>query len=311
MARPSLLDYRAPMKFLVFGLGYSALHVAQRLQVAGAQVTATVRSRVKAEGLAPAGITARVFSPDHVDAVIADDIAASEAILVSIPPGESGDPVLAAFRDRIVAAPNLRWVGYLSTVGVYGDHAGGWVDETTPLGAGKPRSQNRVTAEQDWLTVAAANTIAVQIFRLSGIYGPGRNQLAQLAAGTARRIVKPGQVFNRIHVADIAAVIEASLARPRSGGIYNVTDNEAAPPQDVVAFAAGLCGVTPPPEIPYEAAELSPMARSFYSESRRIRNDLIREELGVSLRYPTYREGLTALRALGEGPVTPDGAKRV
>ena len=310
MARPSLLDYRARMKLLVFGLGYSALHVAQRLQVAGARVSATVRSRAKAAGLAPAGITARVFSPDLTDDAIADDIAASEAILVSIPPGESGDPVLAAFADRIAAAPNLRWVGYLSTVGVYGDHAGGWVDETTPLGAGKQRSQNRVTAEQDWLGFGAANDIAVQIFRLSGIYGPGRNQLAQLAAGTARRIVKPGQVFNRIHVADIAAVIEASLARPRAGGIYNVTDNEAAPPQDVVAFAARLCGLEPPPEVPFEVAELSPMARSFYSESRRIRNDLIREELGVSLRYPTYREGLTALRALGEGPAARDGAQR-
>ncbi|MEP6837644.1 MAG: SDR family oxidoreductase [Bradyrhizobium sp.] len=289
------------MNLLVFGLGYSALHISQRLQVSGAGVTATVRTRAKAEGLAPAGITARVFSPDHIDEAIADDIAASHAILVSIPPGES-DPVLESFADRIAAAPNLRWIGYLSTVGVYGDHGGGWVDETTPLGAGKQRSQNRVTAEQDWLAFGTANTIAVQIFRLSGIYGPGRNQLAQLAAGTARRIVKPGQVFNRIHVADIAAVIEASLARPRPGGIYNVTDNEAAPPQDVVAFAAKLCGVAPPPEIPFEAAQLSPMARSFYSESRRIRNALIREELGVTLQYPTYREGLTALRALGEGP---------
>jgi nucleoside-diphosphate-sugar epimerase len=295
------------MKLLLFGLGYSALHISQRLQASGARVTATVRSRAKAEELTQVGITARVFSPDHADAEIADDIAVSDAILVSVPPGESSDPVLASFAGRIAAASNLRWVGYLSTVGVYGDHAGGWVDETTPLGAGKQRSQNRVTAEQDWLTFGTANDIAVQIFRLSGIYGPGRNQLAQLAAGTARRVVKPGQVFNRIHVADIAAVIEASLARPRPGGIYNVTDNEAAPPQDVVAFAARLCGLEPPPEIPFEAAELSPMARSFYSESRRIRNARIREELGVTLQYPTYREGLTALRALGEGPAASDG----
>ena len=297
------------MKLLVFGLGYSALHTAQRLQVSGARVTATVRSRAKAEGLAQAGITARVFSPDHVDEAIADDIAASEAILVSIPPGESGDPVLASFADRIAAAPNLRWIGYLSTVGVYGDHAGGWVDETTPLGAGQQRSQNRVTAEQDWLAFGAANNIAVHIFRLSGIYGPGRNQLAQLAAGTARRIVKPGQIFNRIHVADIAAVIEASLARPRPGGIYNVTDNEAAPPQDVVAFAARLCGVEPPPEIPFEAAELSPMARSFYSESRRIRNELIREELGVTLALSDLSRRVDRLRALGEGPAAGDASK--
>ena len=286
------------MKLLVFGLGFSARHVAQRLQIAGAHVTATVRSRAKADGLAQAGITARVFSPDHVDAQIADDVAASDAILISVPPGESGDPVLASFAAPIAAAPNLRWVGYLSTVGVYGDHAGNWVDETTPTTPGKGRSRIRTGAEQAWLALGA------HVFRLSGIYGPGRNQLVQLASGTARRIVKPGQIFNRIHVADIAAVIEASLARPRPDGIYNVTDNEPAPPQDVVAFAARLCGLEPPAEIPFERAELSPMARSFYSENRRVRNALIREELGVTLSYPTYREGLTALRALGEGPGT-------
>jgi nucleoside-diphosphate-sugar epimerase len=298
MAWPSILNYRAFMKLLVFGLGFSARHVAQRLQIAGAHVTATVRSRAKADGLAQAGITARVFSPDHVDAQIADDIAASDAILISVPPGESGDPVLASFAAPIAAAPNLRWVGYLSTVGVYGDHAGNWVDETTPPTPGNGRSRLRTTTEQAWLALGA------HVFRLSGIYGPGRNQLVQLASGTARRIVKPGQIFNRIHVADIAAVIEASLARPRPDGIYNVTDNEPAPPQDVVAFAARLCGLEPPAEIPFERAELSPMARSFYSENRRVRNALIREELGVTLSYPTYREGLTALRALGEGPGT-------
>src|SRR5882757_795725 len=284
------------MKLLVFGFGFSALHVVQRLQISGAQVTATVRGRAKADGLAQAGITARVFSPEHVDAEIMEDIAASDAILISVPPGESGDPVLASFAARIAAAPNLRWIGYLSTVGVYGDHAGNWVDETTPTTSGEARLRIRTAAEQAWLTLGA------HVFRLSGIYGPGRNQLVQLASGTARRIVKPGQIFNRIHVADIAAVIEASLARPRPGGIYNVTDNEPAPPQDVVAFAAKLCGLEPPAEIPFERAELSPMARSFYSENRWVRNALIREELGVTLKYPTYREGLTALRALGDGP---------
>jgi len=286
------------MKLLVFGLGFSALHAAQRLQASGAQVTATVRTPAKVESLSPSGIAARIFSPEHTDADIAQDIAMSDAILVSIPPGETGDPVLAAFADAIAAAPNLRWIGYLSTIGVYGDHGGGWVDETTPTTPGKGRTRLRTTAEQAWLALGA------HVFRLSGIYGPGRNQLVQLAAGTARRIVKPGQIFNRIHVADIAAVIEASLARPRPGGIYNVADNEPAPPQDVVAFAARLCGREPPPEIPFERAELSPMARSFYSESRRIRSELIRNELGVSLLYPTYREGLIALRALGEGPPT-------
>lgn len=291
-----MFNYRARMKLLVFGLGFSALHAAQRLQLSGAKVTATVRSRAKADGLAQAGITARVFSPEHIDQEIADDIAGSDAILVSVPPGETGDPVLASFAKAIAAAPNLRWLGYLSTVGVYGDHGGGWVDETTPTAPGKGRSRLRTTAEQAWLALDA------HVFRLAGIYGPGRNQLVQLASGAARRIVKPGQTFNRIHVADIAAVIEASLARPRPGAIYNVADNEPAPPQDVVAFAARLCGLEPPAEIPFERAELSPMAKTFYSENRRVRNALIREELGVSLNFPTYREGLMALRALGDGP---------
>src|ERR1700709_993230 len=195
------------MKLLVFGLGFSALHAAQRLQEAGAQVTATVRTRTKAENLAQ-GITARIFSSDHADTEIAQDIADSNAVLVAVPPGEFGGPVGASFGDRIAAAPNLRWIGYLSTVGVYGDHGGGWVDETTPTTSGEARLRTRATAEQAWLALGA------HVFRLSGIYGPGRNQLVQLASGTARRIVKPGQTFNRIHVADIAAVIGASIERP-------------------------------------------------------------------------------------------------
>jgi nucleoside-diphosphate-sugar epimerase len=292
------------MKLLVFGYGYSAHHIAERLRAAGAAVTATVRSSARAEQLTRSGVTARVFSPDHRDQAIVEDIAASDAILVSVPPDASGDPVLAAFSDAIAAAPKLRWVGYLSTVGVYGDHAGHWVDEATPATPGQERSRIRARAEQAWLAFGATQGVAVHIFRLPGIYGPERNQLAQLAAGTARRIVKPGQVFNRVHVDDIAAVIEASLARPRGGAIYNVTDDEPAPPQDVIAFAARLCGVPPPPEIRFEAAELSPMGRSFFSENKRVRNDLIRSELGVVLRYPTYREGLTALRAGGEGPAS-------
>uniref|UniRef100_E6VC00 NAD-dependent epimerase/dehydratase n=1 Tax=Rhodopseudomonas palustris (strain DX-1) TaxID=652103 RepID=E6VC00_RHOPX len=284
------------MRILIFGLGYSASYIAQHLQGAGIEVAATVRTSAKAEELGRRGITARVFSSSHVDPLIADDIKSSDAILSSIPPNESGDPVLASFTGAITSDSRPRWIGYLSTIGVYGDHLGGWVDETTPAKSEKPRSQLRIAAEQRWLALGA------QVFRLSGIYGPGRNQLEKLAAGTAMRIIKPGQVFNRIHVADIAAVVAASLSRPRPGAIYNVTDNEPAPPQQVVEFAAELCGLTPPPEIAYEHAELSPMARSFYLENCRVRNDLIRTELGVALAYPSYREGLSALRALGEGP---------
>lgn len=290
------------MKLLVFGFGYTAHHVAERLRAGGAELAATVRTSAKAELLTQQGIRTKGFSPGHRDPAISQDIADSDAILVSIPPDEAGDPVLAAFAAAIAAAPKLRWIGYLSTVGVYGDHAGGWVDEATPAAAAQARSRVRARAEQEWLAFGAAHGVAVHIFRLPGIYGPGRNQLVQLASGNARRIIKPGQVFNRIHVADIAAVIEASLQRPRAGAIYNVADDEPAPPQDVISFAAKLCGIAPPPEIAFEAAELSPMGRSFYAENKRVRSALIRSELGVVLRYPTYREGLTALRADGEGP---------
>ncbi|RED32679.1 nucleoside-diphosphate-sugar epimerase [Rhodopseudomonas thermotolerans] len=284
------------MKLLIFGLGYSASYIAQHLQGAGIEVTATVRTTAKAEELGRRGIAARVFSSSYVDPLIADDIKSSDAILSSVPPTESGDPVLGSFACAITSESKSRWIGYLSTIGVYGDHLGNWVDETTPATSEKPRSQLRIAAEQRWLVLGA------HVFRLSGIYGPGRNQLEKLAAGTATRIIKPGQVFNRIHVADIAAVVAASLSRPLPGAIYNVTDNEPAPPQQVVEFAAELCGRTPPPEIAFEHAELSAMARSFYLENCRVRNDLIRTELGVTLAYPSYREGLSALRALGEGP---------
>jgi nucleoside-diphosphate-sugar epimerase len=284
------------MRILIFGLGYSASYIAQHLQGAGIEVTATVRTTAKAEELGRRGIAARVFSSSSIDPLIADDIKSSDAILSSIPPNESGDPVLSSFTGAITGDSRPRWIGYLSTIGVYGDHLGNWVDETTPATSEKPRSQLRIAAEQAWLALGA------QVFRLSGIYGLGRNQLEKLAAGTATRIIKPGQVFNRIHVADIATVVAASLSRPRPGAIYNVTDNEPAPPQQVVEYAADLCGRTPPPEIAFEHAELSPMARSFYLENCRVRNDLIRTELGVTLAYPSYREGLSALRALGEGP---------
>ncbi|WP_426434117.1 SDR family oxidoreductase [Bradyrhizobium genosp. P] len=291
------------MKLLVFGYGYSAQAIAERLRGAGAEIAATVRTQAKADLLARSGIHARLLSEGYRDPAIADEIAASDAILVSIPPDQGGDRVLAAFGEAIAAAPRLRWIGYLSTVGVYGDHAGGWVVETTPVAPREGRSRIRAEAELAWLGFGAARSKAVHLFRLAGIYGPGRNQLAQLAAGTARRIVKPGQVFNRIHVADIAAIIEASLKRPRAGAVYNLSDDEPASPQDVVGFAAQLCGLAPPPEIPFEQADLTPVGRSFYGENKRVRNALIKDELGIALRYPTYREGLTALRASGEGPV--------
>lgn len=268
----------------------------------GHSATGTVRTRDKADTLSSSGLTARVFSPDESDSEIEADLEAAEALLVSAPPAADGDSVLAAYGQHIAAAPNLRWIGYLSTVGVYGNHDGGWVDEETPVNPGNARSQYRANAEQAWLAFGAANDLAVHIFRLAGIYGPGQNQLVQLAKGTARRVIKPGQVFNRIHVEDIARAVDASLDRPRAGRVYNVADNESAPPQDVVSFAANLCSCEPPPEVDFENAGLTEMGRSFYAENKRVRNLRLRDELGVTLAYPTYREGLTALRAAGDGP---------
>lgn len=295
------------MNLFVFGLGFSGRYFAERRLARGDHVSGTVRSRETAQTLSAAGCQARVFGPDGRDSAIEADLAACDALLISVPPGTGGDPVLANYREQIAAAPNLRWIGYLSTIGVYGDHGGGWVDERTPAMPGQARSIERANAEQAWLAFGAANNIAVHVFRLAGIYGPGQSQLVQLARGTARRIVKPGQVFNRIHVADIARALDASIAQPRAGAIYNVTDNEPAPPQDVVTFAAQLCDVAAPPEISLDEAGLTEMGRSFYAESKRARNDLLRGELGLTLAYPTYREGLTALRAMGEGPRQTSG----
>ena len=191
------------------------------------------------------------------------------------------------------AAPQLRWVGYLSTTGVYGDHGGEWVDEATPLTPSTKRGHHRVTAEAQW----QAQPLPLHIFRLAGIYGPGRGPFAKVRAGTARRIVKPNQVFSRIHVDDIAQVLLASIDRPNPGAIYNVCDDEAAPPEEVLAHAAALLGVELPPEEDYATAEMTPMARSFYAESKRVRNSRMKEELGVELRYPSYRDGLRALLA--------------
>ena len=215
-------------------------------------------------------------------------------------PAEDGDPALGPLRAALMAAPNLRWIGYLSTIGVYGDQGGGWIDETTPPAPTNARTRQRVEIEEAWLQLGRDSGKPVQIFRLSGIYGPGRNAITKLRSGTANRLIKPGQVFNRIHVDDIAGVLMASLAKPRQGAIYNVTDDEPGPPQDVITFAAELTGLEPPPEIPFEQAKLSPMAASFYGESKRVSNALVKRELGYAFRYPTYREALRALAAAGE-----------
>ena len=215
---------------------------------------------------------------------------------MSAGPGKDGDPVLnAAYDDIARAAPDLRWLGYLSTTGVYGDHGGGWVDENTPLTPSTKRGQARVEAEARWQGIP---DLPLHIFRLAGIYGPGRGPFAKVRAGTARRIIKDGQVFSRIHVDDIALALDLSLHSPAPGAIYNLCDDDPAPPQDVIAHAAELLGVPVPPAIAIDDADMTPMARSFYAESKKVRNDLIKNTLGWSPTYPTYRAGLKAMLAL-------------
>ena len=279
---------------LCFGLGFSARTLAARLARAGWSVTATSRSESGAAKIRAAGYRAFVFDgsaplpPEAFDGVT--------HVVVSAPPDAEGDPVLRQHAaDFAARAQQFRWVAYLSTTGVYGDHGGGLVTEDTPLTPNTGRGVKRLVAETQWLALWRDSGLPVQIFRLAGIYGPGRNQLVSLLDGTAKRVIKQGQVFSRIHVEDIASVLEASIAHPHPGRAYNVCDDEAAPPQDVVAFGAGLLGLPVPPDIPFEEAELSPMARSFYADSKRVSNARIISELGVKLAYPTYREGLQAL----------------
>ncbi len=272
-----------------FGHGYSAKALTQILLPQGWHVTGTTRSADQAAALADTGVTAVLFPGDPID------LDGVTHLLISAGPDADGDPVLRAVGADIAArARQFAWVGYLSTTGVYGDHQGAWVDEATPLTPSTRRGQWRKDAEAAW---SAIPDLPLHIFRLAGIYGPGRGPFAKVRAGTARRVIKPGQVFSRIHVDDIAQVLAASIARPNPGAAYNVCDNDPAPPQDVIGHAAELLGLPLPPAEEFETAEMTPMARSFYAESKKVRNDRIKDELGVTLRYPTYREGLAALLA--------------
>ena len=289
------------MNLFVFGPGYTAQQFIHTYRNRFARIGGTFRSPENGGALRAFGIIPYYFDGERHDAGILDEIAHADALLVSIPPVFGADPVLRSLSDAIMSAPRLRWIGYLSTVGVYGDAGGAWVDETTPPSPVNERSRQRLAAESQWLDLATSAPFVVQIFRLAGIYGPGRNALLRVADGTARRIVKPGQVFNRIHVADIAQLLMASIERPHRNAIYNAADDEPGPPQDVIAYAARLLGVEPPPEMPFAQADLGPMARSFYEDNKRVRNTRIKDELGVKLRFPTYREGLEALYASDEG----------
>jgi nucleoside-diphosphate-sugar epimerase len=282
-------------RLFAFGLGFSAQALVARLKAQGWEIAGTARDDARIAHLRGSGYDVTHFSGTKDDAVVPSLLEGTTHLLHSIPPGPDGDPVLACYRDEIAKLGSLQWIGYLSTVGIYGDQQGRWVDETTEPKPNSARTTARVRAEQAWLDFGKEIGVPTHVFRLAGIYGPGRSVFDKLAAGTARRINKDGQVFSRIHVADIASVLEASIARPRAGAIYNVADDEPAAPGEVVAYAAEMIGVTPPPEVAFEDADLTPMTRSFYEGSRRIGNALIKSELGVELRYPTYREGLASL----------------
>ena len=276
---------------LSFGHGYSARALARLLLPQGWRIIGTTRSDDKAGRLMNEGVEPRIWP----GADMKPALNAATHLLISAAPDENGDPVLAELRDEIAArAQQFAWVGYLSTTGVYGDHDGEWVDETTPLNPATKRGQARVAAEADWASIPG---LPLHIFRLAGIYGPGRGPFSKVRDGTARRIIKQGQVFSRTHVADIAQVLAASIARPNPGAAYNVCDDDPAPPQDVIGYAAELLGVPVPPAEDFETAEMSPMARSFYAESKKVSNDRIKSELGVKLIYPDYRSGLRALLA--------------
>jgi len=281
------------MRLFILGLGYCARHFVRKFGGNFSHVAGTVRDPAARADLA--GIELHGFSGSRpVDATVGR-MRDADVLLVSIPPGGTGDPALAALGDLLAAG--RRKVVYLSTIGVYGDHAGGWVDETTPPQSSLDRARMRVAAEQAWTETAHGN---VAILRLAGIYGPGRNALVTLRSGTARRIIKPGQIFNRIHVDDIASAIMAAIHH-QGGGTWNVCDDEPAPPQDVIAYAAQLMGVAPPAEEAFATAEMSAMARSFYASSARVANARLKQELGVTLAYPTYRHGLDALWRAGDG----------
>ncbi|NEY90271.1 SDR family oxidoreductase [Tabrizicola oligotrophica] len=270
---------------LSLGHGYTASALAARLLPKGWTVIGTCRTPARAEELRAAGVEPLLWPTD-----LAAVLTRSTHILASAAPDSVGDPFLREAGTALRAAKPV-WVGYLSTTAVYGDHEGGWVDEGTPVNPQSLRARQRVLAEEAWL----ATGLPVHIFRLAGIYGPGRGPFEKVRDGSARRILKPGQVFSRIHVEDIAQTLAASMACPNPGAIYNVCDDDPAPPEDVLSHAADLLGLPEPPAIPYDEAQMTPMARSFYAESKRVRNDRIKLELGVTLRYPDYRAGLAAL----------------
>jgi dTDP-4-dehydrorhamnose reductase len=289
------------MKLFAFGLGYCARFFIARSGNSFDAIAGTMREAAKAAELASSNVEIFTFGAGQEDSGLEERVEAADIILVSIPPGTSADPVLERFGHRIATLPRQQTIVYLSTVGVYGDRRGDWVDETMKPTPSSERSLTRLQAEKSWAAIGTEHRKKVYILRLAGIYGPGRNALYSLKTGTARRVVKRGHVSNRIHVEDISRAIDAAIAHKGQGGIFNVSDDAPAPPQDVIMYAAMLMGIEPPPEQELEAADLTPLARSFYAENKRVSNRKIKDEFGMRLAFPTYRVGLEALWEAGEG----------
>lgn len=272
---------------LSLGHGYTAAALAALLVPQGWRVVGTTRTGAHADAIAATAVEPVVWGSD-----LRPHLAQATHVLSSIAPDAGGDAVLRTYGDDLAAA-RTRWVGYLSTTAVYGDHGGAWVDEDTPLTPTTARGQARVAAEAGWRALG----VPLHIFRLAGIYGPGRGPFEKVRDGTARRILKPGQVFSRVHVADIAQALAASMAAPLPGSIWNLCDDDPAPPEDVLSHAAALLGLPQPPAVEFATAGMTAMARSFYAENKRVKNDRIKRDLGLALRYPSFRDGLAAILA--------------
>ena len=289
------MSTKTAKRLFCFGLGYSVQHLAATLPSDEWQIAGTVRSSEARDRLSERGWEIHLFGGTVPLENAASALKGTTHLIDSAPPSANGDPVLLNHAKDIANLTELAWMGYLSTTGVYGDRGGDWVDEDSERTPSGPRGQRRVDAEDRWLDLWRRENVPVHLFRLAGIYGPGRSALDTVRQGRARRLLKPGQVFSRIHIDDIAAVLRASMDAPKPGRAYNLCDDEAAPPQDIITEACRLLDIDPPPEIPFEGAELSDMARSFYRDNKRVSNTRIKEELGVALAWPNYREGLKGL----------------
>ncbi len=282
-----------PLSLFCFGYGYTAEALGQRLAQHGTSIAGTTTTADKANTMSQSGIRAHIWHGEALNDAWLDD---ADAILVSIPPGKDGCPVFHA-AQKIIAArcSQWRWIGYLSTNGVYGDHNGAWVNEESQLQATSDRAKRRIIAENQWLGLAVKFDLPVTVFRLPGIYGPGRSALETVLQGKAKRIVKEGQVFNRMHIDDIVTVLTTTLGQPRLHDIYNLADDDPAPPQDVIEYACAILDLPPPPLVPIEQADLSAMAQSFYADNKRVSNRRMKNALDIALRYPSYRDGLKAI----------------